>query len=569
MDARHKRPDYELGTAAVDRLRPRLRKHERIELDHHGHIDVRLFGLTSLGPRSRMHSMTQALVHTPFIEAAGAHLDVGSSWIPLTGDPLRDRDRLRDVDEQAGQSLRHRDLSLRPASRGNLRIRKPRALTPLLIVLTFVLTFAVPLYVMHETFERGTDISDAIYYAVIIALALMAIMQIAEGVAAVRARREPPPALGPAPRATAIIAAYLPNEAATIMSTLRSFLGQRYSGGLQIILAYNTPVDLPVEDELARLAEENPELQLIRVPNSTSKATNVNAALTAIEGEFVGIFDADHHPMDGAFDRAWQWLSTGAGIVQGHCVIRNGDESGVAKMVAIEFEQIYAVNHPGRARLQGFGIFGGANGFWQTDLLRRVRFQGTYLTEDIDSSVRSVRLGAHIVNDPGLLSRELAPAILSSLWRQRMRWAQGWFQVSLRHGHSVVADRGLTGRQRLGLFLLLGWREAFPWVAALMWPTLTFAVLRDGGLPPVSLLLVLVTIFTATSGPLQLYFASRLAAPEIKAHRSWWWAYLAFSVFFYQEWKNLIVRVAHLKQLLRQDEWVVTPRGRVEHGSSA
>jgi cellulose synthase/poly-beta-1,6-N-acetylglucosamine synthase-like glycosyltransferase len=565
----HERIDDDVRLAAIERLRPRLHRHETVALNPRGHIDVTLLGVTSLGPRSRMHSMTQALVHAPYSHAADfAHIDVGSAWTPLTGEARVDRRRLRDVDSQAEQSLRNRDLSLRPGLKADEKPHRLRTLTWLLIVLSFLLVFAVPLFIMHEAFEFGTDISSPLYFVVIAALALMAVMQIAEGIAAMRAKKGPPPTTAAAPHATALIAAYLPNEAGTIMSTLHAILGQKYSGGLQVILAYNTPTDLPVEADLRALEAKHPELLVMRVDGSTSKAANVNAALAAITGEFVGIFDADHQPMPGAFERAWQWISNGAGIVQGHCVIRNGDDSWVSRMIAIEFEQIYAVNHPGRAVMQGFGIFGGANGFWRTTDLRRVRFQSAYLTEDIDSSVRSVRLGIPIVNDPGLLSRELAPYDLPALWRQRMRWAQGWFQVSLRHGHAIVADKHLNPRQRFGLFMLLGWREAFPWVSALMWPILAFAVLRDGHLPSGVILLALITVATAISGPVQLFFAYRLAAPEIRQRRSWWWQYLAFSVLFYQEWKNLIVRVAHLRQALHQEEWVVTPRGHVEHAES-
>ena len=105
--------------------------------------------------------------------------------------------------------------------------------------------------------------------------------------------------------AVAVIAAYLPNEADTVVDTLRAFLDQEYAGGLQVVLAYNTPRPLRVEAELEAMADGNPDLTLLKVDDSTSKAQNVNAALRVVEGEFVGIFDADHHPMPGAFERAW------------------------------------------------------------------------------------------------------------------------------------------------------------------------------------------------------------------------------------------------------------------------
>jgi cellulose synthase/poly-beta-1,6-N-acetylglucosamine synthase-like glycosyltransferase len=149
-----------------------------------------------------------------------------------------------------------------------------------------------------------------------------------------------------------------------------------------VILAYNTPEPLPVEGLLHEIAERDPRFLPLRIEGSVSKAQNVNAALTRVTGEFVGIFDADHHPAPGSFLRAWRWLAAGADVVQGHCVVRNGGQSWVSRLVAAEFEAIYAVSHPGRARLHGFGIFGGSNGYWRREALERTRLRSFMLTEE-------------------------------------------------------------------------------------------------------------------------------------------------------------------------------------------
>lgn len=83
--------------------------------------------------------------------------------------------------------------------------------------------------------------------------------------------------------------------------------------------------------------------------------------------------------------------------------------------MAVEFETIYSVSHPGRQRLHDFGIFGGSNGYWRTDLLRSIRMRGSMLTEDIDSALRVVERGGRIVSDPFLVTRELAPTTLKAL----------------------------------------------------------------------------------------------------------------------------------------------------------
>ncbi|MFD1733705.1 glycosyltransferase family 2 protein [Deinococcus malanensis] len=295
--------------------------------------------------------------------------------------------------------------------------------------------------------------TDWAYLAVATALLGTAAFILLEGFLALNPQQPPEEPQSPYPRASAIIAAYLPNEAATVEETIDAFLRIDYPAGLQVILAYNTPRDLPVEAALRALAERDPRFVPFRVEGSTSKAQNVNAALAIVTGEVTAVFDADHQPDADSFRRAWRWLSSGWDVVQGHCVIRNGEESWVARMVAVEFESIYAVSHPGRARMHGFGIFGGSNGYWKTKLLRKIRMHGSMLTEDIDSALRSVEAGYKIANDPYLVSRELAPATLGALTNQRLRWAQGWFQVSLKHLPLGLRSRHLTLRQKLGFFI--------------------------------------------------------------------------------------------------------------------
>ncbi|HWE64534.1 MAG TPA: glycosyltransferase family 2 protein, partial [Chloroflexota bacterium] len=365
------------------------------------------------------------------------------------------------------------------------------------------------------------------------------------------------------PPASAIIAAYLPNEAATVVETVEAFLRQDYPGDYQVILAYNTPQDLPVEAVLREIAARDRRFIPLRVPGSSSKAQNINAALSLVHGAFVGIFDADHHPQPGSFARAWHWLANGNDVVQGHCVVRNGAESWLTRLVAVEFECIYAVSHPGRARMHNFGIFGGSNGYWKTDLLRQIRMRSFMLTEDIDSSMRATMAGYAITADPNLLSTELAPATPRALWNQRMRWAQGWFQVSLAHLWRCLRSPRLTGRQKLGVLQLLGWREIYPYLANQMFPLLAFCLVHPVKADRVHLLVplfLLTTVVAVGVGPGQTLVAYLLAAPQVRRHRRWFVTYMIVSALFYTPFKNLIAQVAQVKEIMRERQWKVTPR---------
>ena len=444
-----------------------------------------------------------------------------------------------------------------------LRVAARHALV-LQYLLTTTLGLVVPFLVYWGLGRSGHDISQGVYIFVVLSLVLTALAIWAEGFLAL-ARIDPPaePA-APYPPASAIIAAYLPNEAPIIEATVQSFLQVQYPAGLQVILAYNTPRDMPeVEERLREIAREHPRFIPMRVRTSTSKAQNVNAALPYATGAFTAVFDADHQPDPDSFRRAWRWLSHGADVVQGHCFIRNGANSWVAKMVAIEFEQIYAVSHPGRARLHGFGIFGGSNGYWRTDLLRELRMHGFMLTEDIDSSLRAVVRGRRIVSDPYLVSRELAPETMTALTRQRLRWAQGWLQISLKWMLPALRAPHLSLRQKLGMIQLLAWRELYPWVSIQILPLIAWWAVQAGSLARIEWfvpLFVVTTLFTLTTGPGQILFTWRLADPALKKHPGWFGFYIVTSVLFYAGLKNAWNRIAHYKEWRGETAWVVTPR---------
>ena len=447
-----------------------------------------------------------------------------------------------------------------PMSWGPLRLL---ATIPIQVAITQLLAIGLPLAVYLLLDAVGVDIVPVVYVIVVIALLATAVLIWTEGVLALRPKHPPRLPEEKYVPATAIIAAYLPNEAATIVESVRSFQRIDYPAGLQIVLAYNTPRPMPVEETLREISRADPRFKVIQVEGSESKAQNVNAALSEATGEFIGIFDADHHPDPHCFRRAWRWLASGYDIVQGHCLVRNGDETWVSRMVAIEFEGIYAVSHPGRARLHHFGIFGGTNGYWKARLLHETRMHAFMLTEDIDSSIRAVLEGYRIASDPFLVSRELAPVTLRALWNQRMRWAQGWFQVSYRYLFRGLASRKLSLRQKLGLVHLLAWRELYPWIANQIIPIIIFWAIKFGGLTRIDWLVpvfVITTIFTLGTGPGQTVLAWRLANRSIRRHRRWFLYYLLMSSLFYTTFKNLIAVVAQVNEAMQQRRWMVTPR---------
>ena len=564
------RASAEVAVAAAERLTRFLHPGEVVAGTPEGRLTLRLRHEDRAARPVRLQEMAyHAIEVLDRLDVSDGVIDLGVGWAPITRkqDPAEAE---KHATAAAAESVNQRDHQ--PRQQGiHVRTRR-KAVTwfsaSRQMLLATVGSVLLPFLLLVGLSAIGIDLSGPLYWTLVAALGITALTIWAECSQALEPPRLPDTPEQPAPRATAVIAAYLPNEADTIVETVHAFLDQHYSGGLQIVLAYNTPVPLDVEDDLARLAREHADLTVLKVPDSTSKAQNVNAALRVAEGEFVGIFDADHHPAQGSFDRAWRWIADGVDVVQGHCVIRNGEDSALAKLIAVEFEQIYAVSHPGRTALYGFGIFGGSNGYWRASALEQIRLRGSFLTEDIEASMRVLDADGRIVNDPGLVSHELAPETPAALWKQRMRWAQGWFQVSLRHLRPILRKPSLSLRQKVGVAYLLGWREVYPWVAMSVWPLFGFLAWRDGGFDLGSPMFLLLTLFTTVSGPLQTLAAWRLATPELRRHPWWFVGAGLANLLFYTEAKNLVNRIAHLKQLRGEHQWVVTPRTASSAGST-
>ena len=59
---------------------------------------------------------------------------------------------------------------------------------------------------------------------------------------------------------------------------------------------------------------------------------------------------------------------------------------------------------------------------------------------------------------------------------------------------------------------------------------------------------------------MQTLFAYRLAAPSVRREKRWFWLYLLVSVLAYTEFKNVVARLAQLKELSGERRWIVTPR---------
>ncbi len=375
---------------------------------------------------------------------------------------------------------------------------------------------------------------------------------------------KPPTSLpSPLPFVSVVVVAYLPNEQTIIEETLIHWLTQveTPSAGWELILAYNTPVPLPVEGRLRQLADRYPALVLLPVTHSQSKAENLNAALRQVRGEMTGIFDADHHPPPDCFSLAWRWLAQGNyDGVQGRNIIRNAKDNGLTHLISVEFECTYGVSHYGRSLLADTAIFGGSNGYWRTSALRSLRFYANRLTEDIDATVRGLLRGYRLVHDPTIVTTELAPTTLRGLWLQRQRWSQGWLEVAWLYMERVRRSAHLDPVQKGYWLLMLLFSQCF---YPLVWQVIPIMIgvhwsLGDRDLAFENLNLAMMGLLTFST-LLQVALAIRLRPRQCNYSRRHGLLYCLLSpVYFW--FKVLIGMVAIYNHLSGSRIWHVTAR---------
>ncbi len=376
----------------------------------------------------------------------------------------------------------------------------------------------------------------------------------------------------PVPKTTFIVCAYLPGEIDVIEQTLLNILKNvdRPAEGIELILSYNTPHMLEVERRLKELACEYPELILANAYRSRSKSENLNYALELASGEISALLDADHLVASDCLKKAWRWLATGEDVVQGRCKVRNGGENLLTGMVEVEFEAIYAISHYAKSLLFHTALFGGSNGFWKAEVLKQIGFRSDMLTEDIDTTLRALLSGKRIVHDRSIISRELAPSKLATLWFQRKRWSQGWFQCSIRYQWSVLKSKCLSIGAKFIWTALLMWRVVYDAISHLLFPILFAYWISRGRVEfPMTPYIWFALIFTLVSGPFEAVTAFKNSvSPRLPFRRLLLYSLLTWP---YTILRGAIHVIAIRDELMGSREWIVSAHhvGAAQQGKSS
>ncbi len=271
-----------------------------------------------------------------------------------------------------------------------------------------------------------------------------------------QASRTRPPELPHYPFVTLIVPCH--NEGAQVRETIAHLDAQRYPH-FEIIAVNDGSTD-DTGAQLDELQATYPGLRVIHFATNQGKAMGLRMAAMAALGDFLVCVDGDAL-LD---EYAAHWMishmigSPRVGAVTGNPRIRNRSTL-LGKLQVGEFSSIIGlIKRAQRVYGRVFTVSGVIAcfrrsalhdvGYWNTDMV----------TEDIDISWRLQMRHWDIRYEPNALCWILMPETLRGLWKQRLRWAQGGVEVTLRYGRELLAWR----RRRM-------WPVALEYLLSLIW----------------------------------------------------------------------------------------------------
>lgn len=233
------------------------------------------------------------------------------------------------------------------------------------------------------------------------------------------------------PKVTVIIPCH--NEAKTIHATINS-LDKVIYPNLEVIAVNDCSRDatgLIIDN----LAEQRTWMKTIHLNKNRGKAAALNVAMLGCSGDVIICIDADSelHP------HAVTWLvshlisNPKLGAVTGNPRVKNRNNL-IGRLQVGEFSATIGMIKRYQQMIGKLFTVSGVIVAYRKEAVIDVGFWDTEsVTEDIAMSWRLQTSGWELGYEPRAVCDVLMPGTLKGLWRQRLRWAQGGFEVMSKH----------------------------------------------------------------------------------------------------------------------------------------
>ncbi len=183
-----------------------------------------------------------------------------------------------------------------------------------------------------------------------------------------------------------------------------------------------------IANKVAEIAATGINIKHIhRIDRTGYKAGALDAAMSAVEGEFIAIFDADFMPDKDFLKKTIPYFENpNIGVVQTRWGHINKDYSLLTELQGFGLDGHFSVEQTGRTAAGHFINFNGTAGIWRKETIYSAGgWEHDTLTEDLDLSYRAQMKGWKFKYLEDVVSPAELPITVSALKNQQHRWMKG------------------------------------------------------------------------------------------------------------------------------------------------
>jgi 1,2-diacylglycerol 3-beta-glucosyltransferase len=234
------------------------------------------------------------------------------------------------------------------------------------------------------------------------------------------------------------------NEAAVIANLIENLCSLDYPADRYEVWAIDDNSNDSTGEILDRLALQYPQLQVLhRTGEATGgKSGALNQVLTMMQGDIIGVFDADAQVTTNVLQQVLAYFQTETvGAIQLRKAIANSSTNFLtrgqrAEMALDAYLQQQRTSGGGIGELRGNGQF-----VRRTAIASCDGWNEETITDDLDLTIRLHLTGWQIELMPYPPVQEEGVTTLKALWNQRNRWAEGGFQRYIDYWDAIASNR--------------------------------------------------------------------------------------------------------------------------------
>ena len=289
--------------------------------------------------------------------------------------------------------------------------------------------------------ETGYLISHFLYALFIVFLILGAIRILILGFFAIKQKRKEKLyahlKLENQPAVSIIVPAY--NEEINAVSSLQNLLRCDYPY-FDIIFVDDGSADKTYEIVKAAF-EHHPKMKIFTKPNG-GKASALNFGIAKTSADYVVCIDADTKLLPDAVSFMMKnFANENVGAVAGSVKVGN-EVNLLTRWQSIEYTTSQNFDRKGFAYPNAITVIPGAIGAFKKEaLIAAGGFTTDTLAEDCDITIRILKAGYIVANEPKALAYTEAPETLKQFFKQRFRWTFGVMQTFWKHKDALFVNK--------------------------------------------------------------------------------------------------------------------------------